>query len=299
MEVAGSYNNRGVVRARLGKTEEALADFEAAAERTPEGGPAHWNAYQLYLQMFRLEEARRIQSAAWASIRGLSLLGYRGEEMTHGELVPSPLPVGDVWKTLFTPRAGFLRGAEGRPFQSLFFRPLSGMWIPLFLAAGWLWTAVWKLLARKIWLHSTCRSCGTRTMVVGARETSDICNPCRAQVGGGIRGGEERARRVQNITLHRRYVRTCSVLFPGTGALWAGKDLQAMIYGLALCLPLGALSVSMRAGSASRALIRDMQTLVAWFALACIALLWAGGAWWGWRSFDLLQLRHNIARERS
>jgi len=219
--------------------------------------------------------------------------------MTHGELVSSPMPVGDVWKNLFTMRAGWLREAGKSPFHSLFFRPLPGGWVPAFLAVGWFWTAAWKLLSRKIWLHSTCRSCGTRTMVVGTRESSDICNSCRAQIGGGVRGGEERVRRVQNITLHRRYVHACSVLFPGAGALWAGKDLQAMIYGIFLCLPLGALSVSMRAGSASLALISDMQTLVAAGALACVALLWAIGAWWGWRSFDLLQLRHNVAGEGS
>ena len=295
----GAYNNRGFVRARLGRTDEALSDFEAAVKRSPAGGPAHWNAYQLYLQTFRLEEAGRIQPTAWSSLGSLSPFESRGEELTHGELVPSPLPVGDVWMHLFTFRRDWLRGADISRFHALFFRPLPGRWVPAILVAGLLWAAVWKILSRKIWLHSSCRSCGTRTMVVGIRESADICNSCRAQVGGGIRGGEERARRVLNITLHRRYVRACSVLFPGSGALWAGKDLQAMAYGIALCLSLGALSVSLGAGSGSRGLISDMQALVLWGALACIGLLWAGGAWWGWRSFELLQLRYNVAGERS
>ena len=56
-DLADAYNNRGIVRVRLGRTEEGLADFEAATELSPAGGRAQWNAYQLYLQEFRLEKA--------------------------------------------------------------------------------------------------------------------------------------------------------------------------------------------------------------------------------------------------
>jgi len=298
-EAAGAYNNRGIVRARLGRTQEALSDFEASAALSPTGGPAWWNAYQLHLQLFQLEQANRIHSVAWASIRNLSSLNFLAEEMTHGELVPSPLQAGDIWKSLFTLRGGWLRALEESSFYGRFFRPVPARWVLAFLAAGWLWAAVWKLLSLKVWLHSACRSCGTRTMVVGMRETTDICNSCRAQVGAGFRGGEERERRILNITHHRRYVRACSVIFPGSGALWAGKDLRAMIYGVILCLSLGALTVSLGVGSADRALVSDLQTLVSGAALAFVALLWAGGAWWGWRSFGALQLRYNVARERT
>jgi len=298
-ETAGSYNNRGIVRAWRGKTGEALSDFEAAMARSPSGGPAWWNAYQMYLQSFQLEKAGKVQSTAWASVEGLSPFDYRADEMTHGEMVPSPLTVEEIWKNLFRVRDGWLREAGKSPIHALFFRPLPGGWVIPFLAAGWLWAAVWKLLSKKVWLHSTCRSCGTRTMVVGLRETADICNSCRAQVGMGFRGGEERERRVLNIALHRRYVRACSVLFPGTGALWAGKDLRAMIYGLALCLTLGVLTVSLGEGSMSRTLISDMEILVVRAAFVCGALLWAGGAWWGWRAFERLQLRYNVAKGRS
>jgi hypothetical protein len=136
-------------------------------------------------------------------------------------------------------------------------------------------------------------------MVARTRETTDICNSCRAQVGGGVRGGEERERRILNIRLHRRYVRACSLLVPGSGALWAGRDLRVVAYGIALCTPLGALTVSLGARATSRGPIPDLQTLVTGVAVACAVLLWAGGAWWGWRSFEGLQLRYNVSEERT
>ena len=114
-----------------------------------------------------------------------------------------------------------------------------------------------------------------------------------------MRGGEERERRIQNIRLHRRYVRACSVLVPGSGALWSGKDLKAMAFAFALCTPLGALTVSLGGRAASRGLISDLQTLVAGVAFAFVALAWAGGAWWGWRSFERLQMQYNVAGEGS
>ena len=299
LDIAGSYNNRGVVRARLGKTGDALSDFEAAAGQTPAGGPAHWNAYQLYLGTFRLEQAARIQSVAWSSIGSMSPFDFRADEMTRGELVPSPLRAEGIWGKLFTPRKGWVREAAESPIHALFFRLLPGGWIPAFLAAGCIWVAAWMLLSRKVWLHCACRSCGTLTMVARTRETTDICNSCRAQVGGGVRGGEERERRIQNIRLHRRYVRACSVLVPGSGALWSGKELKAMAFAFALCTPLGALTVSLGGRAASRGLISDLQTLVAGVAVACVALAWAGGAWWGWRSFERLQMQYNVAGEGS
>jgi tetratricopeptide (TPR) repeat protein len=296
-DVAGSYNNRGVVRARLGKTEDALSDFESAVAQTPAGGPAHWNAYQLYLGTFRLEQAARIQSVAWASIGKMPPFDFQAEEMTHGELVPSPLPAKGIWRNLFSRREGRVREAGGSPTHALFFRLLPRGWIPAFLAAGCLWAAVWILLSQKVWLHCACRSCGTLTMVARTRETNDICNSCRAQVGGGVRGGEEREQRILNIRLHRRYVRACSILVPGSGALWAGKEVQAMAYGGALCTLLGALTVSLGALATSQGLISDLQALVAGVAIACVALAWAGGARWGWRSFEVLQLQYNVAGE--
>ena len=111
-DVADAYNNRGIVRVRLGKTEEGLADFEAAAGSSPANGRAQWNAYQLYLQEFRLAQAARIQPDAWAGIRSLVPFDYRAEEMTHGELVAAPLRVGDVWRSLFTVREEWFLGGE-------------------------------------------------------------------------------------------------------------------------------------------------------------------------------------------
>jgi tetratricopeptide (TPR) repeat protein len=297
-DLADAYNNRGIVRVRLGRTEEGLADFEAAARLDPAGGRAQWNAYQVYLQKFHLEQAARIQPVAWAGMRRLVPFDYRAEEMTHGELVASPLRVGDVWRTLFTVREEWLREARGSAFHDLFFRPVPGKWVPAFLAAGWIWALLWKLIYRKIWVSSVCRSCGAGTMVVGSREATDICNACRAQVGKGIRGGEERDRRGLIISLHRRYVRACSILFPGAGALWAGKEFRASLYGLLLSLSAGLFTVSWSAGRLAGGLVGDMQTDIWRGALGAVAVLWLFGAAWGWRSFETLQLDYNIAGKR-
>lgn len=297
-DLADAYNNRGIVRVRLGRTEEGLADFEAATELSPTGGRAQWNAYQLYLQEFRLEKAARIQPVAWAGIRSLAPFDYRAEEMTHGELIASPLRVGDVWRTLFTVREEWFWEARGSAFHDLFFRPVPGEWVLAFLAAGWVWIALWKLLSRKVWMNSVCRSCGASTLVVGSREATDICNACRAQVGKGIRGGEERERRGLSISLHRRYVRACSILFPGAGALWAGEEFRTLLYGILLSLSAGLFTVSWSAGRLAGGLIGDMQTDLWRGALGAVVVLWLFGAAWGWRSFESLQLHHNVAGER-
>ncbi|MBI5904448.1 MAG: tetratricopeptide repeat protein [Deltaproteobacteria bacterium] len=296
-DLPGVYNNRGIVRARLGRTEEALADFEAAITFTPGGGPAHWNAYQLYLREFRLEQAGKIQAAAWSSLREMKPFDFRAEEMTRGELVASPLRVGDVWRSMFAHRGAWFSSGRENPFLPRFFTPLPSSWIPLFLAAGLFWATLWKLLSRKIWMHNTCRACGSRSLIVGSRETTDICNACRAQVGAGVRPGEERERRLFGIGMHRRFVRACSVLVPGAGALWAGKELRAMIFGGILSTPLGAFTVSIGAGRMNHALITDMQTSVTVAAAAATVIVWVIGAVWGWRSFDALQGKFNVAIE--
>ena len=295
---SAGYNNRGIVRQRIGKTSEALEDFEMAVAKGPQGGPAYWNSYQMYLRTFRLEDAARVQEAAWGSLRELRFFDYRAEEMTHGELVPSPLLVRDIWKDLFTPRGEWLRdGGEGSVFRFLF-RPLSVKWAPVFLAFGIFWMLLWKPLSTKIWMHGTCRSCGTRTLVVGGAEATDICNQCRAQVGGGIRSGEEREQRLLTITMHRRYVRACSVFVPGSGALWAGKSISSMIYGFLLSLALGVLTVSMGAGDTVPPLISEMMDGIAKGALAVLVVLWVLGAAWGWKSFSSLQFKYNIVPRR-
>jgi hypothetical protein len=147
-------------------------------------------------------------------------------------------------------------------------------------------------------MSSVCRSCGAGTLVVGSREATDICNACRAQVGRGIRGGEERERRGLSISLHRRYVRACSVLVPGAGALWAGKEFRTMLYGILLSLSSGLLTVSWGVGSLAGGLVADMQADVCRAAVGSVAVLWLFGAAWGWRSFESHQLFHNVAGER-
>jgi tetratricopeptide (TPR) repeat protein len=297
-DTSDAQNNRGIVRIRIGRTEEGLSDLEAAAERNPAGGRAQWNAYQVYLQDFRLAQASRVQPVAWAGLRSLVPFDYRAEEMTHGELVAAPLQIGGGWRSLFIVRKEWFREARRSAFHTLFFRPLPGKWVMMLLAAVLGWSALWKLLSRKIWVSSVCRACGAGTLVVKSREAVDICNTCRAQVGKGIQVGEERELRGLGISLHRRYVRACSVLFPGAGALWAGKEIQAFLYGLLLSLSAGLFTVSWSAGRLAGGLIGDMQTDIWRAALATITVLWLFGAAWGWRSFENLQLRHNVSGER-
>ena len=101
-----------------------------------------------------------------------------------------------------------------------------------------------------------------------------------------------------SISLHRRYVRACSVLFPGAGALWAGKGFRTMLYGILLSLSAGLFTVSWSAGRGTGGLIGDMQTDVWRAALGATAVLWLFGIVWGWRSFDALQRDYNVAGER-
>ncbi len=298
IDPAGAHNNRGIVRVRLGKTEEGLADFETSAQLRAAGGRAQWNAYQIYLQEFRLEQAARIQPDAWAGIRNLVPFDYRAEEMTHGELVPSPPRVGDVWSSLLKTREEFLRKADGSAIGNRFFHPVPGKWVAVFLAACYGWAAVWKLLSRKIWTSSVCRSCGGGTLVAGAHDAADICNACGSQVGKGVRAGEEREKRGLCILLHRRYVRACSVLVPGAGALWAGKGVKVLPYGVLLSLSAGLITVSWGVGTPAEGLIADMRGDLLTAAFAAFAVLWLFGAAWGWRAFGNLQLLHNVSGER-
>jgi hypothetical protein len=41
-----------------------------------------------------------------------------------------------------------------------------------------------------------------------------------------------------------------------------------------------------------------MQTDISRVALVAFAALWLAGAAWGWRSFENLQLYHNVSGER-
>ena len=298
-DLADEYNNRGIVRVRLGRTTDGLADFEAATSIRPAGARAQWNAYQLNLQMFRLDQASRIQPDAWAGIRGLAPFDYRAEEMTHGELVASPLRPGDVWRAVDAAREEWNREVRRSAFHDLFFRPVPGGRVVAFLAAAFILAALWKLLSGRIWLNVVCRSCGVTTQGVGSREDIDICNACRTQAGKGSRGGVESERRRLGISLHRRYVRACSVLLPGAGALWGGKDLRTLPYGLLLSLSAGMFTVSWNAAGMAGGLIDDMQTDLWRAALGAVAILWLIGAAWGWRSFEALQRNRGVAGEKA
>jgi len=71
-----------------------------------------------------------------------------------------------------------------------------------------------------------------------------------------------------------------------------------MLYGFLLSLAAGLFTVSWGAGKLAGGLIGDMQTDISRAALGTVAILWVLGAAWGWRSFENLQLRHNVSGER-
>jgi hypothetical protein len=98
--------------------------------------------------------------------------------------------------------------------------------------------------------------------------------------------------------MHRRYVNFASLLVPGAGALWAGKEMRVMIYGVALSTALGAVTSSLGGARIGDPLVSDLQAAVAIWASLLAFVLWAAGAVWGMRSFSLLQRTHNIAGER-
>ncbi len=297
-ELPEVLNNRGIVRAQQGRTAEALSDFEAAISKRPQDAPALWNAYQVHLQLFNLEQARKIQPESWDRIQRMTPFLLHPSDMEQGEWIASALPVGEIWKVIFQFRREWIPSAGESDFFGMFFHPLAPGSALLFLAAAGLFSGGWKLLSRRLWVHGTCRACGSRSLVVRARETSDICTPCRVKIGVGIRAGEERNRRVQGIVMHRRYVNVASLLVPGTGALWAGKEMRVLIYGVALSTALGAVTSSLGGARMGDPLVSDLQAAVAIWASLAAFVLWAAGAAWGMRSFALLQRTYNIAGER-
>ncbi len=297
-ELPEILNNRGIARAQQGNIEEALEDFEAAVEKRPDDAPALWNAYQVHLQMFNLERARKIQPQAWELVQKMAPFRFRPAEMEQGEWVASALPVGEIWKGLYQIGGNWLSNAGGSDFFIMFFHPLSVRISLIFLGVVLVSSTAWKLLARKLWVHNTCRACGSLSLVVRSREVHDICTPCRVKIGGGIRAGEERDRRVQTIVLHRRYVRIASILVPGSGALWAGKQIRTLLYGLVLSIALAGVSASLGGERAGDALVAELQGTVTLWSSILVALLWASGILWGIRSFYILQRVHNIAGER-
>ncbi len=291
------YNNRGVSLAMQGKTAEGLADFEDTLAKRPQDGPALWNAYQVYLQAFNLERARAVQPLAWDSLRKMSPYSFRPADMEQGEWVASPLPAEELWASFLGSESGPAYDVGRSDFFLLFFRPLKPSGALVFLVMVFLAVGIWKILAMRIWVHSTCRGCGTRALIAGARESLDLCNVCRARVGGGIKSGVERDRRVQGIGLHRRYVRACSVLVPGSGALWAGKEFRVLFFGVVLALSLGGISASAGPGEGG-AMISELRHAVTLWAAAVSAIVWLAGAAWGVRSFDRFQESYGVSGGR-
>ncbi|MGA6993316.1 MAG: tetratricopeptide repeat protein [Candidatus Deferrimicrobiaceae bacterium] len=290
-------NNRGITRAKQGRMEEALSDFEAAFAKRPEYGPALWNAYQAYLQAFNLERARVIQPLAWDRVARLSPFRFHPADMEAGEWLASPLPVGELIRVIGKRRGDLLRKAGEGEYYRMFFRPLTPETAPLFLILVWLCSVLWKFLSLRVWVQTTCRGCGAQTLVVGIREATDFCNMCHAKVGWGIRAGEEKERRALGIRMHRNYVRAASVLVPGSGGLWSGKEILTMVYVVLLSLSLAVLSSSLGAREGGD-ILSKLQSIVARWAALATAVFWAAGAAWGIRSFGRMQRRIGITGEK-
>lgn len=291
------YNNRGITRANQGKMKEALSDFETTLSKRLEDGPALWNAYQVYLQLFNLEQARLLQPMAWDRIRKISPYRFHPSDMDTGEWLASPLPVRQLVRVLFQRRGDLVRLAGEGEYYRMFFRPLAPRIAVLFLVLVWLSSVIWKIYSMRVWVHHTCRGCGTQTLVVGIREASDFCNMCHAQVGWGIRAGEERERRALGIRMHRNYVRAASLLLPGSGGLWSGKEIRTMAYVVILSLTLASLSMSLGAQDAGD-IVSELQAIVARWSILLTVVLWLAGTVWGIRSFDRMQKAIGITGER-
>lgn len=298
-ELPEVLNNRGITRAQQGRIDEAISDFEAALSKRPKDPPALWNAYQGYLMVFNLERARSIQPEAWQRIRTMTPFRFLPAEMEQGEWVASALPVGEIWKAIFQFRGEWIGDAAKSALFGIFFRPLSGHGALAFLVFAWLSLSAWKLVSRKLWTHATCLACGSRSLVVRSREASDLCTPCRVKIGGGIRAGEERDRRLQVISMHRDYVRWTSLFVPGLGALWSGKDIVPFVYGILLAISLGGVSSFLGGGRVGDPLVAELQSSGAVMAITVAVLLWAGGAFWGIRAFAKFQRNHNVIGDRA
>jgi len=290
-------NNRGITRAKQGRMRAALSDFETTFVKRPGEGAALWNAYQGYLQMFNLERARMIQPQAWDRVQKISPFRFRPSDMEAGEWVGSPLPVDELARATLQRGHDLYREAGAGQFYRIFFRPLSPGVALLFLFAVWLTSVIWKFFSLRVWVHTACRGCGTRTLIVGIRESTDFCNMCRMQVGWGVRAGEEKERRIQGIRMHRNTVRAGSVVVPGSGGLWSGKEGWTMLYVVLLCLSLAAVSVSIGARG-DGGILSDLESIVARWAFLVTGVLWIVGAAWGIRSFGRMQQTLKISGKR-
>jgi len=296
-DISEVRNNRGISRANQGKIKDALSDFEAAYAKRLNDGPALWNAYQAYLQVFNLERARLIQPLAWDKVREVSPFRFHPSDMEAGEWLASPLPVNELIGVLVQRWRALLWEAGEGVFFKLFFRPLTPQVALLFLLLVWLSSVTWKFLALRVWVHTTCRGCGSQTLVVGIREATDFCNMCQAHVGWGIRAGQDRERRALGIRMHRNYVKGSSVLVPGSGGLWSGKELRTMAYVVLLSLSLAAVSLSLGAREGGD-IVSELQSTAARLSIISTAALWLAGAVWGIRSFRRMQRVLGINGER-
>lgn len=289
-------NNRGVARAQQGRLKEALEDFESVLTGAEGDPPALWNAYQVHLRTFNIVGARAIEKDAWVRLQEYGPFGFKPALMEQGEWVASALPAEEAWDVFMRSQQGdWSGGLERSDFYNMFFRPLSARTAVVFLVLVGCLAMAWKFISLKLWINRTCRCCGGRSLIVGEREASDICNPCRSRIGDGIHGGDERERRIQGVILHRRYVYLASLVCPGQGALWAGKDVGAMFYGIALSVCLGGVSISVGAQRVGAPLLAELARAVIVGSLVATAILWVFGVMWSIFSFRNMQWTNGLS----
>lgn len=290
-------NNRGIARARQGRLEEALDDFERVLKVRPDDAPALWNAYQARLMLFHLERAQEIQARAWDRLQKSPPFYFRPADMEQGEWIPSPMPPVGVLRLY--KEGGIPGGAAAgeSSFFRLIFKPLRTGSAVAFLVSAFLAAALWRVLSLRVWVHSACRACGTVALISGNRDASEICNACRSQAGVGLRSREERDRRVREIAGHRLSVRIGSLLVPGSGALWAGRTFGALAYAALLSLVLS--GVMATAGGEAGALVGDIRSSIRLVSIPAAGVLWLGGAAWGILSFQRFQERYSLGGHRS
>jgi hypothetical protein len=97
--------------------------------------------------------------------------------------------------------------------------------------------------------------------------------------------------------MHRNTVRAGSVVVPGSGGLWSGKEGWTMLYVVLLCLSLAAVSVSIGARGTGD-ILSDLESIVARWAFLVTGVLWIVGAAWGIRSFGRMQQTLKISGKR-
>lgn len=97
--------------------------------------------------------------------------------------------------------------------------------------------------------------------------------------------------------MHRTYVKTGSVLVPGSGGLWSGQEIRTLTYVAFLSLALAGVSSSLGVREGGD-IVSELQSIVTRCSLLVTGVLWLAGAAWGIWSFGKMQRELGITKER-